>query len=353
MIDLDTRMRNASTSLRRASGRLTPDGPPRSHARPTLLAMTAVVVLAVAVGAVGALRDGRGQAQVSTDHTIQQPDLPQLIPAELPDGLPAPEVVELATPLGISAAASMTVYGDRDTDDPLAETDLAVLVTEDDTAPDRGSMLSDALPVTVRGHQGRAMELDQLGWSVWWQEEPTTSVLVASHTLDLDQLLAVAEDLIVTQSSATLPAGAGDLAHSLTPLGTVVGSLARIWTGWLPIHELGPGYTVESSGSAGQLFVTTFAGDASDLAVLRWLTRAGTTTDVRGQRGWLASDSAIPNNHTLLWEESPGVIVMIQSNGFNISEVRAVATSLRPASDEEWAEMLTVPSIEDLVDGTD
>ena len=90
------------------------------------------------------------------------------------------------------------------------------------------------------------------------------------------------------------------------------------------------------------LFVMTATGDPADLAVLRWMSGADETVDVRGHAGWTGSiDSEGVTSRRLVWEEAPGVIVVVATEGLTKAELQAEANGLRPAGADEWEAMAT------------
>ena len=340
-VDVDARMRAASGSLRNASERLTPEVPPRPRVRPVVVAVAVCAVVVLAAGMVALQRDDdRDRVTIS-----ETPTVPRLMPGDLPEGLPPPTAFELpmAGSFFGTDSAAVTVYGDPAADDPFAVADLVVVESDVDAF----SLVTpeDSDPVTVRGHQGSAGDDVRLGAWVRWDEAPDRHVLVASRTLDRGQLLAIAEGLA---------AGGGGTVLGSVPTG-VPGPLERIGSiPDFPLSSLSLGLAPTTSASAvGHLvgsetddydlglFATTFGGDASDLAVVRWLSRASDEVDVRGHAGWTGLEEVGSTRRTLVWEESPGVVVVVQSTGLDAAELLDAAESLRPAGDEEWDALLS------------
>jgi hypothetical protein len=336
-VDLDTRMRAAGASLRRASERLTPEGPPPGRSRPVMGLAAVALLLLIAAGAMALLGDDHDSPAVSTDPS----GAPRLVPDQVPEGLAPTGAVDLplTDETGHAVAATFSVYGDRDADDPFAHIDLGIVVVErvDGQSDESLGISTEGEPVTVRGHPGFLNEIAPLGLSVGWEETPQLSVQVASFTLDRDQLMAAAEGLAVDGTDVALGAMPPDLT---TPL-TLVGS-TTLTPGLEPFpappstdgHLVG--YQNPNDGQAA--VIATFVGDSADLAVIRWITAVHQPTSVRGHTGW--SGASEPATRTLLWEESPGVLVMVQGFGLDEDDVRAVAESLHPADDAEWAALL-------------
>lgn len=342
--DIDTRMRAASESLRRSVEGLSGGAPPHRDRRPLVAAAMVVVVIVAAVVVV--LWNDR-RSDVVTDVTTEPSGVPRLLPEDVPDGLPAIGAMDL--PLEdevISSVASITVYGDPAADRPFADADLAVLVVDSETFD------TDGEPVTIRGRQGAASEDSRFGVTITWPEGAATQVMLASHSLNRGQLLAIAEGLIVDGHSVTLGTVPAGLPRPLEPIGAMddlaLGSA-------LPVPELAPGHMVgyqaeEDIGRA--VIVATFAGDASGLGVIRWMARADRPVEVRGHSAWIgayepgATTAAVGGAiksatlRTVVWEESPGVLAVVQASGTSETALLAIAESLRPASDAEWQSLI-------------
>jgi hypothetical protein len=80
---------------------------------------------------------------------------------------------------------------------------------------------------------------------------------------------------------------------------------------------------------------------------------ATTATEVRGHPAWFSShelpgfddgEGIVPGSQgpisALVWEEAPGVLVLVQTFGPSEDAARALAESLRPATGDEWTRML-------------
>lgn len=342
-IDIDARMRAAGGSLRQASAGLSPELPPRPRVRPMTVAAVVLVVAALTAGMV-VLGQDHDRDGVSTDEI---PTLPRLVPGAFPGRLPPATAVDLPlvdSPLDLGTA-SVTVYGDPAADDPFGATDLAVLVSDVDALAPEPADGSDPAPVTVRGRQGTAGDDTRLGAWVEWEEAPGQRILMASHGLGRDQLLAVAEGVTSEGEGAALGTVPAGVPGPLEPIGTVPDFLVSPFSlGVAPMDRASAvGYLVGSETEEYDqgLFVTTSSGDASDLAVIRWLSRADDPVEVRGHAGWIgAADQDGVTERTLIWEESPGTIVVVQAVGLTEDELLSVAAGLRPAGDDEWQALL-------------
>ena len=340
-MDLDTQMRVASHSLRRASRGLTPTGPPPTRRPPLAVAGLAVVVtLLLAVAGIAVLRltdDDRSRVSTGT-----RPDVPRLIPGAYPEGLPDPMAIDLPYALLSSdnVPASIAVYGESGADNPFGVGDLAVITSDDDMRPYlEGS--GNQRTVAVQGVEGLSTDATDgsaIDRSVTWEVADGRHVMVASHSLDEDQLLAVAEALTIADGDVTL-----DAAPPGVPVLEQLAAgddylLASLVVAGPPVRRSAEAFMVgnETVDYDKSFFVVTLAGDASDLIVDRWFTSADTPTEVRGHPAWAGTDEG---SQSLVWEESPGVIAMVLTNGLTDAELQAAVDSLRPATDDEWDQL--------------
>jgi hypothetical protein len=353
-VDLDARLRSAGDSLVQASERLSPAVPPRSL-RPVAVMLAGVVAAAaLAAGSVAVLADSDDDAP----DTFASTAVPRLVADVLPDGLRPSGVIELPTDeFGANALTqSISLYGDPAAEDPFAASDLAVLTIEGPLLP-----YVPGEPVTVRGHEGLVDDALPFATTVYWEEAEGFTIGLASRTLAVDQLVAIAEGLAVDGEARTVDLGPlpdalpGRLA--LVADADIQAATFELQGTGLPLEESTAGhvaaYQPDHYTPFGNAFVATFAGDEADLAVLRWSLGATTATDVRGHAGWSGSyalpgfddgEGIVPGStgplSAVVWEESPGVLVLVQTFGSGLDETRAMAESLRPATDDEWARML-------------
>jgi hypothetical protein len=364
-VDLDTRLRAAADALQRSAAPLSPSAPRPRSLRPVAAAGSMVAVVAVVAGL--AVRDGRPD---EAETLSQSPVVPQLIPAVLPEGFRAGGAVELADGSGASpGGVSVDVYGDPTAEDPFAEADLAIYTADISFVGDQLNHPAGSDPVTVRGHDGFADEHLGDGVLVVWEESPGLTVGVASRSLDRAQLLAIAEGLDVDAVARTIELGplpdglAGPLSAvgsaedvavppALTPLGVAVPVSGD---GHLAYYETDDYLFPGSVGAA------TFAGGAEALAVTRWLSAADTATVVRGRPGWAGSyqlppwddgEGIVPESEnlfvtTVVWEETPGVVALVQLVGHGEGDALEVAENLRPATPDEWARLLHLGASDD------
>lgn len=357
-VDIDTRLREAGRSLRQASQGLTapagtPDRP-RAHRRGALVAVAAVVVAAMALVA-ALVRDGGGTDGVSTDPTSPtttaeptEPADPRWTPTVVPEGLARQDAVDLPMPVAVPAS-HMTLYGDPDADDPLVGpafviraqpsalgaglpgTQSAVMIFGSSDPSGQGD---DTESTIVRGHPGYASGSPGTGIALVWRERPDLWLEVGGRGLDRDQLVAVAEALTVDDRTVTLDAVPPGLPGGVEELGSAdVASVnsALVLTG-REGHLLR--YRAPDAGRA--LTVATYAGDAVDLALLRWAAGAARTADevtIAGEPGW-SSTTALPEGlgraQRLLWQPAPGVVAAVTTTDLTEAEALATAESLSP-----------------------
>lgn len=352
-VDLDTRLRAACGSLARASQRRSPAGPPRSL-RPVATVAAVVSAVALVAGTV-AIRGAAEDDDQDPVATSSMP-VPRLIADVVPDGLRPLGVVELPTDDAGAPTLTVSLYGDPTAGDPFAVSDLAVLTATGPLPPEEFGET-----VTVRGHDGLVIDAFPSATTVSWEEVDGFTVALASRTLDVHQLVAVAEGLAVDADAKTVDIG--PLPDTLPgPLDPVAAAdieetsfgMQRVG---LPHEESIAGhvaaYQSEDYGLFGSALVTTFTGDATSLTVLRWLGGATTATDVRGHPGWSGShelpgfddgEGIVPGSQgplsAVVWEEAPGVLVLVQTFGSDLTEAQAMAESLRPTTEDEWTRML-------------
>jgi hypothetical protein len=292
------------------------------------------------------------------------PAVPQLIPQVLPAGFQPFGAIELSSkPTLPPGTVSLDVYGDPTADDPFAKGDLAISTS---TLPFDGDSLDEfggADPVTVRGHEGVAFGFLGDGVLVIWEEAPGLTIGIGSWSLDSSDLLAIAEDGIDIDAQART-IELGQLPDGIAGPLELVGSADDFSTSpasaplGLAVPASGDGYVAhyrtDDDIFASRAVVTSFAGGADDLAVARWLSAADSATDVRGHPGWAGSfqlppfddgEGIVPESEnrfvtSLVWEEEPGVVTVVQLLEHGEGDVAALAESLRPATTDEWARLL-------------
>jgi hypothetical protein len=373
--DLDTRLRGAGAALRDGSAHLDPGGArPRSLRS---LGLSLAVVVVVVLGAATALlvRGDDHTDDVSTETT----DAPRLVPDRPEDiGLVPTGALDLPSDLiGDGGKVDVVVFGEADAADPFARADVAVFLevpNQQDLQDGQDSALSPDGSVTVRGHDGEWSDNPTFGSWLEWPERTDLRIGLASRHLDHSQLLSVAEALEVDG----LDVGLGSPPGIDAPLG-LVGRIDDLSYGTalpLPSSAVGhvAGYQDGGSEEGANALVATFMGDAADRRVVQWLTRATDPAEVRGHDAWagtyslgeLSSASASSGSateppsgsgsggststspatespvqvRTLIWDEVPGVVALVQANGLTSDQVTALVDSLRPATDREWSALV-------------
>lgn len=338
--DLDTMLHAASDSLHVAVDGLPAGDAPRPSPVPRLVA-AAVLVAALVVGGALVLRH-RHHDGTTSDIPAGPDDIPRLVIGEDARGLRAAGAVDLPLPADSQEGiGTITLYGDAGAADPFVDRDLMVVVLG---AGGSGPTTGDS--VTVRGKPATLATGDTAGaTSLSWKETSDQAITLGSSTLGRDQLLAIAEGLRIDGRRVTL----GPL-----PPG-VDGRLSRIGHDVALDLSLVPVFPVSSPGhatayQAGDRFTTvvTYAGDAGDLAVARYLGSADRPVEVRGHRGWIgvAHQGGGVEVRTVVWEEAPGVIGVLQG-GEDEATMLAVAAGLRTPSDAEWRALVDMPGTQD------
>ena len=330
--DLDTMLHAASDSLHEAVDGLPAGEAPRPSPVPRLVAAAVLVAALVAGGAlVLRLRDHEGSI---SDIPSGPDDIPRLVVDGDTHGLRASGGADLPLPAETQGIGTVGAYGAGDASDPFAEADLAVIVL----GPG-GSGPTQGESVRVRGKPATLAAGDEPGSvSLSWKERDQARITLGSRTLGRDRLIAVAEGLRVDGDRVTL----GTLPPSLD------GRLRRIGHDMVLDISMLPFFPVSTAGhvaayQAGDQVaaVATYAGDAGDLTATRYLTSADRPIEVRGHPGWIGRS---PQNggvvlHTILWEESPGVIAVVVGTDAEAT-LLALADGLRAPSDAEWRGLL-------------
>jgi hypothetical protein len=345
MVDLDSRARDAAAGLRSAADRRVrpawePPGPRRGMPpRPVLAVAAALVVVAIVAAAGLVLRTGDGDDELIP---TEAGGVPVLIPDAVPDGLtalgakdlpPAPEEID-------AERISTAVFGDAAADDPFAGGELGVTMLHGSGGDPVGES-----PITVRGHAGWTTVVPTTGRVfVTWEEAPDVLVAVNSATFARADLVDVAEGL-------TFDAGHTRFDATVLPPGmSLVGSLDdAAFTGarapaLLPDATSGHlvGYRGVVDGRLRSLTVAVLSVDPDEELAVRWgLGEPAGEAEVRGHPGVLGSqpaDGADDAVLSVMWEEQPGVFCVVAGD-VERSDLLAAAESLRPASEQEWADL--------------
>jgi hypothetical protein len=327
--DLETRARAAAAELRRAADDREPPewSPPRRGSGPRLAVVGAVAVVglvAIVVAGWLVLTDEDGQQVASGGDGI-----PELVPEVVPEGLAPADPIDLPRPESELGPERMTVlvFGDPAGTDPFAAADLGVTVFHSDAA--EPAAFGEAL--TVRGHPAWVSTDGAGKTALMWQEAPGVLALVTSGTLDRATMTAVAEGL----TFGTDPAG-GDVSVGVVPPGLAqVGALhdASLTGVILPsvLPATTDGHINPYADDLGDrtLVVATLTPQPDEVPALRWMLGVdGGETTVRGHTARVATQAE--GVHALLWEESPGLYVVVGGN-VGADAVAAAAESLRSA----------------------
>lgn len=386
--DVDERGRQAAVALRRSVAAVHPgrDLAQRGTWVRPVLAIVALVAVGAVVAAV-ALAVGFGDEEESTLVTDSPPEARPMALTEVPDGL------ELIQADGIDAreleadppgqTQTIHLYGDPDAEDPFADDDLAVSVIRSDAPGDgEGTALDDVdrryglaeedgEVVEVRGVEGVVHSSWTLApaLAVSWIEQEVL-VQVASHSLDEDALLELAEGLDLSDLDAPVPSA---LPSNLEPVGTAEPGLSG-GAGWgdglvaysLSYMEQPPPSpeTVSGQMPAGgpvptSLSIFGFRASADGLLAARWSAGGvGRDIEIRGHSGIVVENESRSSTTsaggpsggaavgddtsaqliTLFWVED-GLVVQVDAVGLEVEEVLASAESLEPLDDEAWEEL--------------
>ena len=333
---LDRRAETAAAAVRAAAADLQPPPeavPPAAPRRWPVLVAALVLVIAAVTGAVVLQRDDGDTVVAGPNDTLH------LIPGQVPGGLAPGGASDL--PADGGGDRVLDLYGKGPDDDALRDGDVAVLVIGRDSSPDG----DNEEVVQVRGVAGQAHE--EAGSSgVRWEEPGLGSVALVSHSLGSDELVRLADGLQRQGERLVL-----DPATGFEHVSDVYGSLETL------LYRVIPGarsavvhYQSEGEVVARTLFVVVTVDEPGLLDSFRWLggTEARRTT-VRGHEGWFlpGSDSDDFSPYLALgWRERPGVLVTISGLGISEDELRAAAESLRPASDQEWHDLVAAATDE-------
>jgi hypothetical protein len=319
-MDLDTRLRSAGASLHRAVDVIPADTPPHPapSRRPILAAAAAVLLVVAIVGMAVALRDG--EEGVSSDPD----DVPRLIVDDPPGGLVLTGVadlpVELDEQLGMSGWFAL-YQGDG--------ADVAVLVVPDD------GQEGDGRHVTARGHDAVIEEIEPFGTTVSWVESEGVLAMVATHSLSEDQIVDVAEALTFDGDTARLsetPAGIDAVLQETAAIPDFTLGLGLPGSASAGGHIAG--YQEDlGEGEMRTASVGLVTGTDSDLAAQRWMTGADERITVRGHDGWIGETEY---GTSVVWQEGPGLLGVVQGYGVTRDEVLAIVGGLRPATSDEW-----------------
>lgn len=358
--DLDSHLHQMGGALRRSAGA----PPPRRTPTPgrTRLLVGVPLVAVAALGAGLSVRGGDGPDDVTASPVV---NLRGLIPETTPDGLDLSWAGQQAAgvtstsegdvaaggALGDLAAGpvdlSTYVYGDASIGTPFAAEDLVVNVWEAVPgapmfdAPALAAGLPGSAVATVQGTEALVCDVAICATdavpavsSVRWQAADGVQTVAASQSLTVDELLRIADDLVVDGTTVDLRAIPDTVDGALDEVahieGTVIDGARQVDAYWL-------GY-VDAADPTRALDVTTLTGSADDMTALVWSLGATELVDLRGVDAYLAVDEA-GDAVELVWQEADGVLAHVTALGMTRDEVVAVAESLRWVADDEWQEV--------------
>jgi hypothetical protein len=340
-----------------------------------IAAAAAAVVAVVAAGVAISGQDDSGSVDTGST-TPAGTELPYLVPDHLPAGLSLAGAHALGQPTWYD---NTVVYG-RPAAEGLPDVDLTVSWVNANDEATHGSSTAYS-PVTVRGHDGYACSGAACAGvgpgvqaAVEWTERAGKFFYLASPTLTVEQLVAIADGLVIGGhvDDEDGPRGAVFvIGLDEVNLGTVPDDLPA------PLEELGrrdyrmdlsrPTIPIDVDGSlspaemgppdmvhldyrlddpTGALTVEVEPGEDFDLADTVAIGAGEPIADVRGHPAWSITLPPGPGfdveRRSIVWQEAPGVVVAIETFGtdYDVDVLRDVAESLRPATDAEWQDMV-------------
>ena len=299
----------------------------RHRVRVTVGVAAAVVIAALAVGAL--LTRGAGEGDGDGDDQVWAAAGSGVVPAILD---PAPDGYEVAStsdgdgspiPPPEGGPPNTWVYGD------LSDTGLAndIVIRVAPQAPE-GTILSE--PVAVRGTQGALCspgptqcDFGNNVTGVKWTDPSGIYIEVESRTYDADQVLAIAEGLVVEGGSATLGAMPAGVA---TPPQVAV--LDDSWT-W--------DYTVTYQAPGGGSVTVSSQAQTDPMRIYHlWLAGPREDAEVNGHP---ASVDDLDGSYIVTWEPAAGQLVEVLTNGMDEAAALDAAAAVRPATPAEWADV--------------
>ena len=316
-------------------------GGPSAGAR---LALAAAAVVVVVLAGFALVRgddpdtvDVRTDEPEATDDAEADQDQPAVEPGELVylTFADAPFDQFIATegaPLG-ELEFSISFYGAGTDEDPIADGFVvaAGLEAGSDERLDEGETF------TVRGVEAVRVDDEFSGAeAIEWFEPSGVVVQLGSDVLDLDELIALAETLIIEGTEITLPE---------PPAGMQV-LIDRARSTDLPLPNSGWSIYAFDDGSDQSRSLTGSRSLENGIHLLRAVYELDETVDVRGTTGWTTSDGVFP---VLLWEEAGTVFTLGDDTG---TDPLTIADQLVRISREEFAELVAASPIpEDESDG--
>jgi hypothetical protein len=381
--DLDARLHTAAGSLHDAVADVPLNGPPSSSGRsPIALGAVLLLVAALTTAAVGATRGDDDGIDVSSQPVAE---VRGLVADPVPEGLAVAWAGEQTSAVvdgsGVNAdsqtgVAAQTLgldtylYGNASAaagTSPFATADLVANVWDAaEVSAEAGEAaqisaldgLANTTSASVRGHAAQVCaapdcvaDVTADVTTVWWHETETLEVVLASRTLGVDQILAIAEHLVIDADGvlSLAPDAVPNLPGPLDELGvlsdTAVASTREAVAHWV-------GYVDPANPTGRFVDITTLAGDTAELYALVWELGAQAVVQVRGQDGWIAAGAGAQATAAgtqgrieLIWQEESGVIVHVTALGVGQDELLDLAANLQTASDDEWADIKASVSV--------
>jgi hypothetical protein len=349
--------------------------PPRPRHTGFRIAAAATVAVIAAGVALNGQDDSGSTAIPGAPIPIGTTDLPRLVPDDVPDGYHPITVAEY----GQLGELGKSVYLGHTTGGGLPVADLTISWGNEDGPFDPAAPSDPDLdPVSVRGHDGFSCSGDacavygpgvQAG--IEWSEHEDQPFRLTSPSLTVDQLVAVADGLVISGHDQP-PEGpppsfavdldeveVGPLPDDLpVPLDELGRSdyegpdpIVSVNGHWEPIPDLRDFVEVVywTRDLSKGLGVIVEPGQQFDLAGKLAATDAEPIADVRGHPAWAvtlpAGSGFSPGSfftreerRQIFWQEEPGVIVTIETVGRALDDdvLRDVAESLHALTDAEW-----------------
>lgn len=319
----------------------------------------AVAVSAVVVG--GLLVLGADDVDDADRPVASVPDIvdpPVLALGPDADGWQIDDAADAAArPSGaeVGAAPTFAYYGSGDRTDPFADGDLLVATLP--TVDEESTEELGGETIGLRGTTARVVPADGFGLpadatAIGWNEAGTDGtflqVLVASRTLDVDRLAAIAEaaDIDVASGTFTPPPDLG-----LAPL-----HQSSLGIFGFPVLADEAGSTISyRDGDDRSLVLTSTAGRLDGVAAgLRWWADESmvTTVTVDGDATpafvatLLGEGDGSMATRVLVWSPEPGVVATLTSSVPDDSvDILALAASVVELDDAAWDRLIGEASV--------
>ncbi len=336
MLDVEDQLRKYGEAVEGIALAAAEDRPPTNdepeplgdsgRGRTSLLVALAASVAVVVGGAVVAGQwQGRGASLDATSEAASQV-------VEEWEGYAVPAYITDATPDGMTVSATMSA---ADYDTPLWTISSQTYWVDGKTVPDETDQRlaiswfaddgSDSSlygePITVRGTEGATTD------DVVRFVDDGFHVVLSSTTFSTDDLIALAEELTITEDG-------------VQPLEDVPGGLTALPVRRLSTYEANAatvpldGHTVTYTGGERELNIVTSPRDGGERA-FQWRDDVR-QVDVDGRQVWMQADADHPAAYVnAVWVEGD-VQIAILAFGLDEDEVLAVIAGTRPASKTEW-----------------